>query len=99
MKGTKFPVKIIDIHKIEKKNSIVISVFAYENKEKYSIYVSKKCYEEKHFDSLLKGEEDKRHYERHFSKNLIHVCMVIHYIVEENIFIAFVYKLLVQKKY
>ena len=31
----KFLVKIRDIHKIEKKNSIGISVFGYENKEKY----------------------------------------------------------------
>ena len=42
VKGIKFPVKIRDIHKIEKKNSISISVFGYENKQKHSIYVSKK---------------------------------------------------------
>ena len=44
-KGIKFPVQIRDIHKIEKKNSNGISVFVYENKEKHSIYVSKKCEE------------------------------------------------------
>ena len=38
----KFPVKNKDIHKIEKKNSISISVFGYENKYKHPIYVSKK---------------------------------------------------------
>ena len=38
------------------------SVFGYENKEKHPIYVSKKCYEEKHADLLLTGEEEKRHY-------------------------------------
>ena len=38
---TKYPVKIRDIHNIENKNSISISVFGYENKEKYPIYV---CY-------------------------------------------------------
>ena len=38
-----------------------ISVFGYENKEKHSIYVSKKS-EEKHVDLLLIGEEGKRHY-------------------------------------
>ena len=32
-KDIKFPVKIRDIHKIEKKNSISISVFGYENKK------------------------------------------------------------------
>ena len=47
-KDIKFPVKIRDIYKIEKKNSIGISVFGYENKEKHPIYVSKKCFEEKH---------------------------------------------------
>ena len=38
-KQIKFPVKVRDMHKIEKKNSIGISVFGYENKEKHSIYV------------------------------------------------------------
>ena len=38
---TKFPVKATDIQKIKKKNSIGISVFAFENQEKYLIYVSK----------------------------------------------------------
>ena len=38
----KFPVKTRDIHKIEKKNFIDISVFGFENKVKCSIYVSKK---------------------------------------------------------
>ena len=42
------PVKIRDIHKIENKNSIGISVFGYENKEKYPLYVTKKCCEEKY---------------------------------------------------
>ena len=37
-----FPVKIGDIHKIEKKkNSIDISLSGYGNKEKHPIYVSK----------------------------------------------------------
>ena len=60
-KGIKFPVKIRDIHIIEKKNSIGISVFGYLNKEKHSIYISKKCCEEKYVDLLLIGEERKRH--------------------------------------
>ena len=41
-KDIRFPVKIRDIYKIEKTNSIETSVFGYENKEKYPIYVSKK---------------------------------------------------------
>ena len=47
------PVKITDIHKLEKKNVMGISVFGYENKEKHPIYVSKECCEEKHVDLLL----------------------------------------------
>ena len=39
---TNFPAKIRNIHKIEKKNSISISVFGYEDKETHPIYVSKK---------------------------------------------------------
>ena len=40
----KFPVKTREIHKIKKNklNSIGISVYGYENKVKYPIYVSKK---------------------------------------------------------
>ena len=52
-KETNFPVKITDIHKLEKKNVMGISVFGYENKEKHPIYVSKECCEEKHVDLLL----------------------------------------------
>ena len=47
---------------MEKSNSLRISVFGDENKEKHSIYISKKCYKEKYVDLLLIGEEDKRNY-------------------------------------
>ena len=40
-KDIKSPVRIRDIYKIEQKLSLVISVFGYENKVKYPIYVSK----------------------------------------------------------
>ena len=40
-KDIKFLVKIRDIRKIERNNAISISVFCYENKERYPIYVSK----------------------------------------------------------
>ena len=53
----KFTVKVRDINKIEKKNSISISVFGYENKEKHPFYVSKKCCEENRVDLLLIEEE------------------------------------------
>ena len=42
-KDMKFPIKIRDNQKIQKENSIGISVFGYENKEKHPIYVSKTC--------------------------------------------------------
>ena len=61
-KDIKFPVKVRDVHKIEKKNSIGISAFGYENKEKHSIYVSKICCEEKHVDLLFIEEKSKRHH-------------------------------------
>ena len=38
--------KIKDIHKVEKKNSISISVFVYKNKETY-LMCQKKCFKEK----------------------------------------------------
>ena len=52
--------KIGDIHKIVKQNSISISVLVHENKEKHPIYVSKKYCEEKHVDLLLIGKQGKR---------------------------------------
>ena len=58
-KDIKFPVKIRYIYKIEKKNSVDVIVFGYENKEKHPIYVSKKCYEEKVADLLLIEEKGK----------------------------------------
>ena len=47
---------------MQKKNSIGISVFGYENKKKQPIHVSKKFCKEKHVDLLLIGEEGKNHY-------------------------------------
>ena len=58
-KDIKFPAKIRDIHKVEIKNSISISVFSYENKEKHPIFLSKKCCEEKYVDLLLIEEGEK----------------------------------------
>ena len=74
-KDIKFPVKTRDIHRIEKK-IISISVFGYENKEKYPIYVSKKCCEEKHIDLLLIGEGEKN--TMFLSMISIDSCMIIH---------------------
>ena len=57
----KFPVKVRDIHKIEKKNCINISISGYEKKGKIS-NVSKKCCEEKHVDLLFLGDVGKKYY-------------------------------------
>ena len=61
-KDIKFPLKTKNIYKIEKKNYIWISVFSYENKVKYPIYVSKRCCEDKHVGLLLIGEGEKKHF-------------------------------------
>ena len=45
-----------------KKDAVSISVVDYKNQEKYPIYVSKKCFEEKHVDLLLIEEKDKKYY-------------------------------------
>ena len=55
-KDIKFPVEIREIQKFQKKNSIDTSVFCYENKEKYPIYVSRNCSKEKDVELLLMGE-------------------------------------------
>ena len=83
-KYIKFPVKIREIQKFEKKNSKDISVFGYENKEKYPVYVSKKCFEEKHVDLLLIGEGEKNT----MSLSMISKdsCLIIHYIAEKKHF-------------
>ena len=91
----KFPVRIRSIHKNEKKNCIGISVFGYENKEKHPIYVSKKCFGEKHVDLLLIGEEGNRHYVLIKDLNTFLYDRTLHH--GKNIFAIIVYKLPVQK--
>ena len=59
-KDIKFIVKVRDILKTEKNNSIGISVFGYESKEKYPIYVSNNTFK-RCVDLLLIVEEGKRH--------------------------------------
>ncbi|KAL9967825.1 hypothetical protein ACROYT_G026122 [Oculina patagonica] len=56
-----FPVTIKQINKIEKKNSIRINVFGYENKQPYPIYISKETFED-HMELLLITNETKQHY-------------------------------------
>ena len=47
---------------MKKNNSIDISVFCYENKIKYPIYISKKSCKDKHVGLLLIGKGEKKHY-------------------------------------
>ena len=82
-KNIEFPVKIRDIGKIENKNSIGISAFAYD-KEKHQIYVHVLLIREEGYVLI---------------NNLNTSCMIILSIAQENIFAVIVYKLLVQKKY
>ena len=70
-KDITFPFKIRDIHKIEKKKSISIRVFGYENKEKHPIYKPKIFCKEKHVDLLLIGKEGKRQI---IFKNNLPIC-------------------------
>ena len=58
----KLSVKFRDIHQIERKKPIDISVSDYENKKKYPISVSQNCCEDKHVDLLLIEERDKKYY-------------------------------------
>ena len=69
-------------------------VFGYE---KYSIYVSKECYEEKHFDLLLIGEKGKIHYVLIKDFNTFMYDNILHH--GKYIFAVIFYRLLVQKKY
>ena len=94
-KGIKLPVKVRDMHKTEKKYSFGINVFGYGNKEKHPIYVSRKCCEDKH---IINRTEKNAKDATFLSKIVIRSCMVIHYIVEEKIFVDIAYVLSVQKK-
>ena len=81
-KDMKFLVKVRNIHQIEKKNCICISIFGYKNKgniqSMYQKILSK--------DMLIYyWYKKKAKYTIFFSKILIHSYMIRHYIVEENL--------------
>ena len=56
-----FPVTIKQFNRIEKQNRINISVFGYEEKQPFPIYVSKEKFED-HMDLLLITEGENKHY-------------------------------------
>ena len=96
-KDIKFPVKIRDSHKIVTKNSIDVSVFGYENKEKHPIHASKTFCEEKHVDLLLIEEKGKRQYVLIKNFDTFMYNHTLHH--GKKIFTVIVYKLLLQNKY
>ena len=59
--GVEFPIAVKHYNRIEKQNSVNISVFGYENKQPYPIYVSKEKYED-HMELLLVTEKENKHY-------------------------------------
>ena len=67
-KGVEFLVKITHIYKIEKRDSISISVFGYQNKEKHPICVS----------TMNRRRRKKTMF---LSKTLIPLSMITHYTV------------------
>ena len=70
-KDIKLPVRFRDIHKIEKTNSISISVFRYENSRKFPVYLSKNTFK-RHVYLLLIEEGGQSH--NALSNNLAHSC-------------------------
>ena len=83
-KDIRFPVKIRDIHKIEKENYISVSVFGYENRAKFSIYVSKNTFKEN--ANLLSREKKCQSTNKH-------------YIVIEKISVFIVCNIFILQKY
>ena len=71
-KDIKSPVKVRDMHEIEKKNSISISVFGYENMGKHPLYISEKCCEEQHVDFIIKTIKKQK-----TLCSIIHLCIII----------------------
>ena len=95
--GAKFPVKIRDVRKSKKRILLPLVVFGYGTKEKCPIYAPKICYQRKHVDLLLIGEEGIRYY---LLTKDFNTFMYDHtHTIKKPIFVAIVYKLLVQKKY
>ena len=59
--GIEFPVNVKQFNKIEKQNKINISVFGYEEKQPFPIYVSKEKFED-HMELLLITKDENKHY-------------------------------------
>ena len=59
--GVEFPIAVKHYNRIEKQNSVNISVYRYENKQPYPIYVSKENNKD-HMELLLVTEKENKHY-------------------------------------
>ena len=70
--GIEFPVNVKQFNKIEKQNKINISVFGYEEKQPFSIYVSKEKFED-HMELLLITKRRKQALYPHKRFQHIHV--------------------------
>ena len=58
--GIEFPVDVKHYNQIEKQNNININVFGYENKQPFSIYVSKETFDDV-MDQLLITDGENKH--------------------------------------
>ena len=95
-KDITFPIKVKDIHRVEKKekNSIGIRVFTYERKDIYRLYVLRNAFK-KYIYLLLVEENDKNYYVLIKDFNFL---MYGHTLQGGIIFTAIVCTILAQKK-
>ena len=93
--GIKFPITIKQINKIEKKNSIRINVFGYEQKQPYPIYISNEKYED-HMELLLITKDETNI--MCLSKISTNSCINKRSIRKESIFVCIVCNVLVLKE-
>ena len=80
---------------MKKRNRSALVFLAMKSKEKHSVYVPKKCSEEKHLHLLLIGEEETRHYVL-IKGNNVNTFLCYHTLHhKEKTFTVIIYKLLV----
>ena len=92
--GIDFPVQEKDFSKIEKRNSICINVFCYENGLVFPKYISDRKFENS-MDFLLSTNGDKSHYA--YIKYCNNLCFTKQKIKIKSVFVEAVYSVLVIK--
>ena len=80
--GIEFPVSQKQYNKIEKQNDININVFVYEEKQPYTIYISKEKFKDQ-MNLLLITEGENRHYV--LILNLINLCTIKRSLIKEKL--------------